>query len=400
MKLAILSDFHLGYERFCDDAYKQAEEALVLAASLSDAMLIPGDIFDSRAPKTETLAEAINLFRNASRRSWPSKVGKIESVCKSYTNVPVLAISGTHERRANATENPVSLLALAGLLIDLSEGFAIIEKGDEKVAVSGMGGLSEEKFAEAMKSTAPKPQEGCFNVFMFHQSIYELLPFDNNSARFEDLPKGFDLYIDGHIHNKIEEKVHGKPFLIPGSTVLTQLKGVEQEDKGFYIYDTNANTYEFIKIKSRKLFLIKIDSDGDGPEEISRKIHDKIESLVKTSADRPIIKIELNGKLKDGFRNIDLDVQGIAKNYKDRATIEIVKSGMENLEANASVSDLRSGSLENMSIKDYGLGIFVEKLRQSKYNLDVSPSELFDMLSAEANKDKAVKSVLEKLFTD
>lgn len=399
MKLAILSDFHLGYERFCEDAYKQAEEALALAASSADALLIPGDIFDSRAPKTEILAEAINLFRNTSRKAWPAKVGRIESVCKAYTSVPVLAISGTHERRANAAENPVSLLALAGLLIDISEGFAVIEKGAEKVAVRGMGGVSEEKFAEAVKGADIKPIENCFNVLMFHQSIYELLPFDNNSARFADLPKGFDLYVDGHIHNKIEEKVHGRPLLIPGSTVLTQLRGVEQEDKGFYLYDTETNKHEFVKINSRKLFLIKIDSDGNGPEEVSRKIHEKIESLVKSSTGRPIIKIELGGKLKSGFRSIDLDVQGIAKGYKDRATIEIVKSGMENLDADLGVTDLRSGSLENMSIKDYGLGIFVEKLKQSKYELDMSPSELFDMLSAEA-KDKTVKAVLERLFPD
>jgi hypothetical protein len=155
-----------------------------------------------------------------------------------------------------------------------------------------------------------------------------------------------------------------------------------------------------MKINSRKLFLIKIDSDGSGPDELSRKIHERIDDLVKNATGKPIIKIELSGKLKSGFRNIDLDVQGIAKGYKDKATVEIEKSGMENLDADSGVNNLRSGSLENMSIKDYGIGIFVEKLKQNKYELDVSPSELFEMLSAEANKDKVVKTVLEKLFPD
>ncbi|MCL5413496.1 MAG: hypothetical protein M1569_03795 [Candidatus Marsarchaeota archaeon] len=63
MKIAILSDFHLGYERFREDAYRQAEEALTRAAGLADAMIIPGDIFDNRMPRPDVIAEAINLFR-------------------------------------------------------------------------------------------------------------------------------------------------------------------------------------------------------------------------------------------------------------------------------------------------------------------------------------------------
>ncbi|EQD59621.1 metallophosphoesterase, partial [mine drainage metagenome] len=74
--------------------------------------------------------------------------------------------------------------------------------------------------------------------FMLHQSIYEILPFDESFMHYDDLPKGFDLYVCGHIHSRVKATVNGKLFLIPGSTVLTQLKEGEQERKGFILFDT------------------------------------------------------------------------------------------------------------------------------------------------------------------
>ena len=47
---------HIGYERFYDDAYTQAKEALERASELADAIIIPGDVFDRRAPKPEVMA--------------------------------------------------------------------------------------------------------------------------------------------------------------------------------------------------------------------------------------------------------------------------------------------------------------------------------------------------------
>ena len=66
MKLAILSDMHIGYERFAEDAYNQAEAAVKAAMSVADMLLIPGDVFDKRAPKPDVIAQGINIFREAS----------------------------------------------------------------------------------------------------------------------------------------------------------------------------------------------------------------------------------------------------------------------------------------------------------------------------------------------
>ncbi len=399
MKIAIASDFHLGYDRFREDAYKQAEEALEEASKVADAIIIPGDVFDMRTPKPDVLAEAINIFRNLSKKDWNAKVTKIKAANKAYTNAPIMAIPGTHERRAQGVENPVNLLGLAGLLVDVSDGYAIIEKGSEKVLVYGIGGVSEENFLNTIKKLDPKPMASGFSIFMFHQSAYELLPFSDDFIHLEELPEGFDLYVNGHIHNRVEKKVHGKPFLIPGSTVLTQLKDAEQEEKGFYVFDTSTRTYTFHKIKSRKFVVVKISAGEKSPEQLADDIKKNVDRVLASVDGKPVVRVEVDGSVKKGMRSIDVDYQAIIKSYGGRAIVEVKKPGIEEIETNADVDSLRKGSLENMSVKDYGLGIFIEKLKESKYDLKISPSELFELLSSELSKDKAVKKTMEELFS-
>ncbi|MEM0074664.1 MAG: metallophosphoesterase, partial [Candidatus Micrarchaeaceae archaeon] len=201
MKLGIVSDFHLGYERFRRDAYMQAREALNAVAGVADAILVPGDIFDSRAPKPDVIAEGLGLFRELASMHWRAKVVEVIGMGKAYTSAPIIIIPGTHERRAVGEENPVSLINLAGFAIDASDTTVVLELGGEKVAVRGIGGVSEERLREYLHSTSIKPLPGMFNVLMFHQSIYELMPFSKDFISFDELPDGFDLYIDGHIHN-------------------------------------------------------------------------------------------------------------------------------------------------------------------------------------------------------
>lgn len=400
MKIAIASDFHLGYERFRKDAFGQAQTALSEAAEAADAIIIPGDIFDMRAPKPDVIAEAINIFRNLSKRQWKAEVAEVKAATNAYTNVPVLAIPGTHERRAQGAENAVTLLGLAGLLVDVSDGYAVLEKGKEQVMVYGIGGVAEERFRDLLKSLDPKPKEGCFSIFMFHQSVHELLPFSDDFVYADELPKGFDLYVDGHIHNRVETKSHGKHLLIPGSTVLTQLKAMEQEPKGFFVFDTETGEYAFHKIKSRMFVVVHEDANGKSAGELEKGIRKAVDSALAGASGVPVIRVEVDGKMGNGARSIDMDYNSISKAYEGRAIVDIVKPGMESVEYSADADALRKGELESMPVKDYGLGLFLEKLKASKYNLPISASQLFDLLSADTSKDKAIKATLEKLLSE
>ncbi|MEM3781810.1 MAG: DNA repair exonuclease [Candidatus Micrarchaeaceae archaeon] len=394
MKLGIVSDLHLGYERFRADAYRQAREALLAAASTADALLVPGDIFDVRTPRPDVIAEAFGIFRELSSMNWRARTTELKGAGKAYTQVPILIISGTHERRAAGEENPVSLLNLAGFAIDVSDAVAVLELGDEKVAVRGIGGVSEDRFRDYLRSADIKPLEGMFNVLMMHQSVYELMPFNSDFVHFDELPEGFDLYIDGHIHSRVESKAHGKPFIIPGSTVLTQLKETEQESKGFAVFDTKTGKPEFKEINSRRFVVAKVDVSGKEPGEIEKEAEEGI-TRASSKGGMPVVLVQLYGSLKPGLKLGDIDLAGLPKKFEGKAIVELGGSGVE--EVGIIAGEFKQGMLNGASVKDLGTSIFVEKLKSAGYSLEVPPTVLFELLSGD-NKEKAVKAAADKLL--
>ncbi len=398
MKVAIVSDMHIGYERFYEDAYNQAHEALSKAAEISDAIIIPGDIFDFRHPKPDVLAQGLKLFRKLKERNWNSRITKYSGSGKIYTDIPIIAIPGTHERRAQDSENAVELLNIAGFLANGSEATIEITKGDETISISSLGGVSEERVKEMLQTVNFHPQKNKFNIFMFHQSIYELLPFSEDFIHYDDLPEGFDLYVNGHIHSKVVGSVHGKPFLIPGSTVLTQLKDGEQEQKGFFVFDTVKKSYEFHGINSREFIVEKIDISNKKPDQIKSEILNAIEKDTNSKTTKPIIRIVISGKMNSTTRQMDLDIHEILKKEGGKAVLEISKNNVEDEETTANIEALRKRSMENISIKDYGLALFLERIKANGYKLDISASDLFDLLTSENSKEKALNKALSSIF--
>ncbi len=392
MKLAIVSDLHIGYERFYSDACTQAKEALESANEAADAILIPGDIFDKRNPKPEVIAQAVNIFRELNAKPWKAKVrsfSPFRKEARAYTDSPIIAIPGTHERVAEGKENPLTVLALAGLLVDASESTVTLEKEGEKVSVFGLGGLSEERVKSTLEEIAPKPVESSFNVFMFHQSTYELLPFSEHFIHYDELPKGFDLYVDGHIHTKLIGKIHGKPFLIPGSTVLTQQKENEQEPKGFFIYDTKSNSSEFRHINSRPFISVKLKFDGAPPDEVIRSVEQELQRIIKQSKEKPIIRLRIEGSISKGFHGVDLQLRTIRSRFATAAFLDIEQS-IEDIGTEKEIEQIREGRLDGLSIKELGMGIFNKKLKEGGFSAGINPAELFEALSIK-KKEKALK---------
>ncbi len=399
MKLAIMADLHIGYERFDEDAYRQAREALEHASGVADAVLIAGDIFDKRSPKPEVIAQAINIFRDMSRRKWPAKVGEFRSKygASAYTDVPIIAIPGTHERVAEGKENVLQLLALAGLLVDASEATAVLEMGQERVAVTGMGGVSEERVVECIAGLNPVPTPGAFNVFMMHQSVFELLPFNDAFIRYEGLPKGFDLYVNGHIHGRVEAMVHGRDFIIPGSTVLTQLKDSEQEAKGFVLFDTKSYTHEFMAIKSRPFVSSKLEFKEAQPKEVARRAEEAIDRAIARAGENPIVRVVLSGTVERGTAGIDIPLNAVRAKYAGRAEV-VLESELETPEIRQEIADLRENKIEGVSIKEIGMAAFSAKLKEHGFDGDGMPaSRLFDVLSDTQNREKVLKEAMQLL---
>ena len=257
MKIAIFSDPHLGYNRFEEDSYIQAERVIMDASVKADVILCAGDIFDIKIPKLETIKRAIEIFKKA--------------------KIPIYAIHGNHERRAKEMVNPAQILA-SGTHMQLLHGSeAIFEKNEEKIQIFGLGSVPEEYAETALKSVIQKFDKKNFSILMLHQSIRELIPGGSDELSLEYLETlPFDLIINGHIHETIS-KLDGR-FLIPGSTVITQLKKDETAPKGYYLYDTKTKKPEFIQVETRKFFYEEFVFNDAGEMEIREQIRKKVDT--------------------------------------------------------------------------------------------------------------------------
>jgi DNA repair exonuclease SbcCD nuclease subunit len=345
MKIAFVSDTHFGYPRYEADASAQGRAAVLEACARADVLVLGGDIFDHRVPKLETLGEVAMLLQEAQKiliAKWQKKPNGTDTSALDGQSpvIPplVLAIHGTHERRAKDALNPIAMMARLGLLTDLHNQTVVLERrGGEnglvgaddpridRVAFSGLGGIPDDLVKEALSRLSCKPAEGAVNFFVFHQTMHEFVPAAPGLASVEDLPLGYDWYLCGHIHARAE--FMGGKLLLPGSTVMTQMKDEESRPKGYYLIDTSAleegertdaeeesprgramlGRAEFISIRTRPFEVSELVFEKAAPADVRGQVEEEIRHLVskKWEAD-PILKIRLKGSLTTGAGELDL----------------------------------------------------------------------------------------------
>lgn len=352
MKIAIFSDTHLGYARFEADSYAQAQRVVEDAAAKADLMLCAGDIFDIKVPKLETLKRAVEIFGKA--------------------GVPVFAIHGNHERRARDMVNAVQLLA-AGTGIRMLQGEdASFEKGGERIEVFGLGSVPEENAQAVLgkKLEGYSPEAGAFRILMLHQSIKELVPAGGEELTLEYL-KGlpFDLIVNGHIH-ETTEKLDGR-FLVPGSTVITQLKKEEMAPKGYFLYDTATRKSEFVRVQSRRFFYEEMRfsdaSDMDVRDRVQRRIAE-----IRKEDPQAIISIKVDGTLKKGLSTSDIKLE----EYPD----VFIENRLNAESLGAKLEKIRLARDANLSARDIALRELRAKTAGRVTLFD--SSEIFDKLLA------------------
>ncbi|MFH2101128.1 MAG: DNA repair exonuclease [Candidatus Micrarchaeota archaeon] len=334
MQIAIIADTHLGYPRFEEDAFKQAESAFADAAKRADLILFAGDLFDMKIPKLESLGRAISIFRS---------LGK-----------PVFAIHGNHERRTKDMINPVQLIAGTGAINYLHTSSEVFEKDGEKVQVFGLGSVPEEYATAALRNAVEKykPEEGAFKVLVIHQTIKELIPHSSDElslSYLESLP--FDLIVNGHIHKTIRKL--GDRILIPGSTVITQLKKDETAPKGYFLYDTSTKKAEFIDIPCRKFFYEEMEFKEAGELQIMEAVRARISKLREESPDA-IISIKINGSLKEGLSSSDIRIDDFDNVFIDN------RLNMENLSAR--LEKIRNLRQESLSVRELAVKELSKKI--------------------------------------
>ncbi len=392
---------HLGYAyntELENDSFENAQEAIEKALD-SDIILVAGDIFDSRSPRHAVWARSIPIFTQplmmSSNVKLVSSTKKFNQLSERVINsLPVVAIYGNHDRKSKSEINVVESLEHAGLLILLDRDTLIFEKNGERVAIHGMSSVPERFAKSALDEWSPRPVEGCFNILMLHQSIdpYVFSPLEPPSLSIKNLPKGFDLIIDGHIHSRISDNVDGTPFLIPGGTVITQMEKKEAElEKGIFklavgeIFEMNFEPLQ----QNRKFFYEEITTNNETSvrDQIEKRINDII--FTKNLQKPPMVKLKIYGKESEV---IDQDLRAIERKYSDKIFLVISKD-LESPEMTEKIEFMKNLREQKMSVEEIGLNLFRKNLEELNFQKQFDYETLFSLLSQNA-VDKAFSIIV------
>lgn len=391
MKLAIASDLHFGYawgtERE-EDSFIQGKEAIERSLE-ADVVILPGDIFDSRVPKQEIIDKAMRIIGLTSSSPSDTKVEAAvpERELPKIVGTPVIAIHGTHERRAKGLTNPVQLLEAAGLCIHLHGEAVVLSKGNEKIAIHGMGGVPEQYALTALNECNFKPIPNMINVLVLHQSFKEYIYDEAAFLSMEDLPDGFDLYINGHVHWSDVKEKKGKTLFHPGSTLLTQMRKIETSvpKRIWFCEPGKKKLYSEDLNSPRKFYYLEI--EGTSTDEILDKAREEL-SKIEESERKPMVKLKLAGELPPGST---LNIKKLTQEFPN--LILSIDSSVEAKQFKKKIDLLREAQAKK-SVDELGLSILQKNLEQTGYE-GPAAHELLPLL-AEGKQDEARKAILDK----
>ena len=324
-KFAHLADCHLDSWRE-PELKKVSLNAFIEALDICrdekvDFILIAGDLFHSGTPDIDILKSAVGKFKEI-----------------KDSGIEIYIIPGSHDF-SYSEKTMLKVIEAAGLFINVSRGevdkdgkiklrFTTDKKTGAKITgLLGRAGSLERSYYESLDLESAEKEPG-FKIFMFHSAIEEYKPeFLKNieSLPLSLLPKGFDYYAGGHVHEQFEkdEPGYGK-IAYPGALYPVKFDELEKyKSGGFYILEKNGTlNSKFIKIEPHKVVAVTLNLEALTPPKSEEKIMDALKKEVLTDA---IVLLRLKGTLSSG-KPTDIDMNQIAEYVKKEGALIFKRS--------------------------------------------------------------------------
>jgi len=246
----------------------------------------------------------------------------------------VYVVPGSHDFSPSG-KTMLDVIENAGLIVNVCKGkvegdrlklsFAADDKTGAKITgVLGKKGMLEKNFYKSLDLSHLEKEDG-FKIFMFHSPLTELKSEDlseMDSMPLSFLPKHFDYYAGGHIHEIIETNHEDhKNVIFPGPLFPTNFKELEKiEQGGFFIYDNGS--VEYCPIQSCSVFHINIDCNHKHPEEVYNEMTESIQGRYFKET---IITIRLEGVLESG-RPFDINFRQFYDECYKKSAILVLKN--------------------------------------------------------------------------
>lgn len=336
LRILVASDNHLGYKERDPvrglDSFAAFEETLRWAKrKQADLVLLGGDIFHENKPSRRTLHHTLVLLRqhvmgdapvgfrilSDQREAFLTRWGRVNYEDPFYSvGLPVFAIHGNHDDPTReggpdalaaldllAVSNLVNYFGKQEQVDDVVIKPILMEKGDTKLALYGLGNIRDERLnrmwtKKKVKFFRPSEEDGrdsFFNILVLHQNRAE--GRGRKNAVWESMiPDWFDIVVWGHEHEcrvRFEESLTGSfQVMQPGSTVATSLCDGEAEPKHVALLELRGQQFRLtpIRLRSVRPFItgeVRLDDDAFGldPEDI------KVEAAVDLVLEESVRKL-------------------------------------------------------------------------------------------------------------
>ncbi|MBI5061756.1 MAG: DNA repair exonuclease [Candidatus Aenigmarchaeota archaeon] len=368
MKFAHMADVHLGSWNAHPDLRELPVAAFRKAIDICmhenvDFILVAGDLFDTSLPSMDILKDAVAVLKRC-----------------ADAGIRVYVVPGSHDFSPSG-KTMIAVLDEAGLVKDVSVRWAHDKTGAKIFGMPGKKlGLEATIFDDLDLGLLEK--EGGFKIFLFHSAVSDLAAFPA-SISLSSLPKNFDYYATGHMHETYNSVVdcYGR-LAFPGALFPTSFDELEKNrgSNGFFILDVREKIHvDWREVRICDVALVDIDASGRKPKEIEGAL---LERIKKYDIREKILLLKLHGRL-DGKQS-EIDMKNVMRLAGENGARSVKKS--VHFEMTEEKRPLEKKTDMEDEIIEYYLDS--SKLRLEKGEQKSMMISLMEVLGEEKNEDE------------
>lgn len=255
MRFAHMADSHLGFKHLGldereEDLYEVFEKTIDKIIELDvDFVIHSGDLFNSAKPTPSTLL----VFQK--------QLFKLNEA-----GIPFYAIAGNHDSKPRKNFMPPILLFedLGANIISTNRAYE--EKGIFICGMQYSNSTKKKALVKFLKKLSEFSEKHDKSILVLHQGIDKTLPKGEYELELDEIPKNFNYYAMGHIHDYFEQDYGNGKLVYPGSMEMhNSLDAGKELTKGFCVVDLTDDEPVVEKINvelPRKYFNEKIEYEN------------------------------------------------------------------------------------------------------------------------------------------